>query len=117
MDWKETLAALKGEAENAQENTSDNTSEKQEDKTAASGKGKPLKRGKVNIALEKKGRGGKTATILYGFEITDDEISELGRKLKQKLGIGGSSRGGEILLQGDVREKVKDLLRQEGFRV
>jgi len=73
------------------------------------------KKEKLNISLEKKGRGGKTATIIYGFTSDDDEIAGVAKILKQKLGIGGSSRGGEILLQGDVREKVKPLLKSLGY--
>ena len=67
---------------------------------------------KLNVALEKKGRGGKTATIIYGFKRSDEEVAEIASKLKRKLGIGGSARGGEILLQGDVREKLKPLLKE-----
>lgn len=72
---------------------------------------------KLAVAIERKGRGGKTATIVSGFTINDDEIAELARELKSRLGTGGSSRGGEILIQGERRREVVDFLRSKGFKV
>lgn len=65
--------------------------------------GKPKGKGRLRIVTEKKGRGGKTATIIFGFDenVTDEEISALAAKLKKKLSTGGSARGGEILIQGE----------------
>ncbi len=77
--------------------------------------GSVKKKEKLNVSMEKKGRGGKTATIIYGFTSDDEEIASVAAVLKRRLGIGGSSRGGEILLQGDVREKVKPVLREMGY--
>lgn len=78
--------------------------------------GKPGKE-KICVAMERKGRGGKTATIIYGFTSGEDEIAALASELRHKLGTGGSARGGEILLQGDVREKVIPMLRAKGYRL
>ncbi len=80
---------------------------------------KPAKKPKLQIVMERKGRAGKTATIVAGFpaDMPDDEISALAALLKQKLGTGGSARGGEILIQGDRRADVARLLRAEGFSV
>lgn len=73
---------------------------------------------KVTIFYERKGRAGKEATILADFEDTDnDEIETLASELKRKLGVGGSVRNGEILIQGDRREKLRTLLGQKGFKV
>lgn len=80
---------------------------------------KPAKKPKLQIVMERKGRAGKTATIVAGFpaDMPDDEISSLAARLKQKLGTGGSARGGEILIQGDRRTDVARLLRDEGYSV
>ena len=70
----------------------------------------------IEITYERKGRGGKPATILSGFTCRDDELRSVATKLKQKLATGGSARGGEILLQGDCRERVRNLLKESGYR-
>ncbi|MDE5844292.1 MAG: translation initiation factor [Muribaculaceae bacterium] len=74
---------------------------------------------RLDIILEKKGRGGKTATIIIGFDETENEedIASLAAVLKKKLGTGGSARGGEILIQGDRRDDVLKLLEKEGYKV
>lgn len=71
----------------------------------------------LRVAIDRKGRKGKTATIVEGFTCPDDEVADVARRLKQRLGVGGSSRGGEILIQGDAVEAVKDLLREWGYTV
>lgn len=74
-------------------------------------------KGKLHISVEKKGRGGKTATIIYDFNGSDDELRKLGKELRHRLGTGGAARGGEILLQGDCRQKAIDVLRSLGYKV
>lgn len=71
---------------------------------------------KLQVVMERKGRGGKTATIIAGFTCSDAEVAEIARELKSRLGAGGSVRGGEILIQGDRRAEVVTLLRQKGFK-
>lgn len=78
---------------------------------------KAVQKGKLAVSIEKKGRGGKTATIISGFTLTQDELSDVAAQLKSKLGTGGSARGGEILIQGDRREDVMRLLRQMGYKI
>lgn len=117
MDWKDALSQLKDAMpEPADTNPTDET-----DGTDVQPEVNMAKKskGKLNISLEKKGRGGKMATIIYGFAetVSDDEIDDLARTLKQKLGIGGSSRDGEILLQGDCRVKASELLRGFGYKI
>lgn len=77
---------------------------------------KTAAKGKLTIAIEKKGRGGKTATIVSGFTEPHEEVAALAAQLKSKLGTGGSSRGGEILIQGDRREQVREFLTKVGYR-
>lgn len=73
---------------------------------------------KLNVAIEKKGRNGKTAIIIYGFHDTPVEhIESLAHELKKKLGVGGSCRGEEILIQGNNREGVVAFLRSKGYIV
>ena len=69
----------------------------------------------LRVRIEKKGRGGKTATLVSGFVGTSADLADLGRMLKSKCGVGGSVKDGEILVQGDFRERVVSLLRAMGY--
>lgn len=72
----------------------------------------------LHVAIDKKGRHGKTATIIDGLGDLDDvEIAELAQTLKKQLGVGGSFRGDEILIQGQHLEEIKRILVKEGFKV
>lgn len=75
----------------------------------------PPDRQKLRIMLDKRNRKGKEVTLITDFIGTDDDLKELAKKLKTKCGVGGSARGGEILLQGDFRQKAKDLLSALGY--
>lgn len=77
----------------------------------------PIDKQQLKIAYEKKGRGGKQVTVVYNFVGKAADLEDLARQLKTKLGIGGSVKEGEILMQGDVRTKLADLLRALGYKV
>lgn len=71
---------------------------------------------RLDIVLERKGRGGKQATIVTGFICDEEALKEVASQLKRTLGVGGSARGGEILIQGDFRQRVLDQLISMGFK-
>lgn len=70
----------------------------------------------LRVWLEKNHRGGKTATVIKGFMGTADELENLGKTLKTKCGTGGTAKEGEIIIQGDHREKIMALLLQLGYK-
>ena len=72
---------------------------------------------KLLVSLEKKQRGGKQVTLITGFIGTEDDLKNLAKLLKTKCGVGGSAKQGEIIIQGDFRERVRTILQQEGYGV
>lgn len=70
----------------------------------------------LRVWLEKNHRGGKTASVIKGFVGTDDDLESLGKTLKTKCGTGGSVKEGEIIIQGDHREKIMTILTQLGYK-
>jgi translation initiation factor 1 len=70
----------------------------------------------VRVQLETKHRGGKAVSKIMGLQLSDDKLEELAKFIKQKCGVGGSVKDGEILIQGDHVKKIIEILIQKGFK-
>ena len=67
------------------------------------------------MSRQSKGRGGKTVTRVEGLPLGDEALAQLGKQLRTACGSGGTSKGGEIEVQGDHVDKVIEALKQEGY--
>ena len=105
-DWKDRLGMVYSTNEDYE---FDNNDEEQE--TLAPNEQK------LYVSLDKKNRKGKAVTLIEGFVGTQEDLNSLGKLLKSKCGVGGSSKDGEILIQGDFRDKIVPLLEDEGYKV
>lgn len=104
-DWKKRLNIVY--STNPDYHYNDDNS--QDDETLD--KGKQL----LRISLDKRNRKGKAVTLITGFIGSEEDLQELGKLLKTKCGVGGSAKDGEIIVQGDNRQKVLEILQKEGY--
>lgn len=112
IDWKEAL----GKAFNMPADEENTTPETAVEQTTRADAREQQGGQRLDIVLERKGRGGKQATIVTGFVCDDESLKQVASQLKRSLGVGGSARGGEILIQGDFRQRVLDQLVAMGFK-
>ena len=71
----------------------------------------------LKVTIDRKQRKGKTVTLVTGFIGKEDDLKALGKKLKVQCGAGGSVKEGIIIIQGEWMEKLKNMLKEEGYRV
>lgn len=69
----------------------------------------------LRVQLDRKNRSGKVVTLITGFVGTDNDLKDLGKFLKTKCGVGGTAKDGEIIVQGDFKQKILELLKKEGY--
>jgi translation initiation factor 1 len=104
-DWKDRLGMVYSTSPDFKYNTGG------EEKAETLPKEKQV----LRVSLDKRNRGGKTVTLITGFRGKEEDLTALGKYLKVKCGAGGSAKDAEIIIQGDVRRKVSDLLIQAGY--
>jgi len=105
-DWKKRDGVVYSTAENFDYDEND----------SESGETLPPKQQHLKVILDKKSRGGKQVTLVTGFIGNEEDLKSLGKALKTKCGVGGNTKAGEIIIQGDQREKVLEHLIQEGYK-
>ena len=72
---------------------------------------------KLTVTIDRRNRGGKQVTLVSGFVGSEDDLVSLAKTLKTKCGAGGSTKDGEIIIQGDFRDKVTVLLQSLGYKL
>ncbi len=106
-DWKSRIGVMYS----TNPDYSYHTGEEEEETTL------PNEKQRLRITLDRRNRGGKTVTLVSGFRGANDDLAALCKLLKTRCGVGGSAKNGEIIIQGDLRQKVSDILVKEGYKV
>lgn len=75
----------------------------------------PKNQQKLRVRIEKHGRGGKTVTIVDGFIGTQDDLKQLAKTLKTACGVGGNAKDDLIIIQGEQKEKIVEILKKNGY--
>ena len=128
-DWKSALAALE-----ASSNKSESSEKKDVDRKKRVGvvystspdfeysedvqketPTLPKNQQKLRLNMERAGRGGKTVTLVKGFVGSEEDMNVLCKQLKQRCGVGGTVKDGEIIIQGDHRQRLIEILKKEGY--
>ena len=104
-DWKDRLNVVYSTNPDFQYETSD-----QEEPDTL-----PKEKQQLKISLDKRNRGGKMVSLITGFVGKEEDLQALGKTLRIKCGAGGSAKDGEIIIQGDFRNKLLELLHKEGY--
>lgn len=76
----------------------------------------PPEQQNLRVSIDKKQRKGKVVTLVQGFIGTEEDLKALASHLKNKCGVGGSAKDGEIVIQGEQRDKIIALLKEQGYR-
>ncbi len=104
-DWKDRLNIVYSTNPDFQYETSDRESPNT----------LPKEKQQLKISLDKRNRGGKMVSLITGFVGKEEDLQALGKTLKVKCGVGGSAKDGEIIIQGDFRKKLQEILQKEGY--
>ena len=129
QDWKDALSALTGverEAAHAEPSAierkrrvgvvySTNPDFEYSDDTTTEAETLPKQQQRLRVSMERAGRGGKTVTIVRGFVGTGADLLDLAKALKQRCGVGGAAKDGEIIIQGDHRQRLLEILKADGY--
>ena len=106
-DWKDRLGVVYSTNSDFQYK---NSGEEEQDTL-------PPQQQNLKVSLDRKKRKGKSVTLVTGFVGSGDDLKNLGKLLKTKCGVGGSTKDGEVLIQGDFCSKVIEILKKEGYKV
>jgi len=107
QDWKEKLGSVvystnpNFKIENDEDEQEESVNPNQQD---------------LRVMLDKKSRGGKVVTLITGFKGNSNELTDLSKFIKTKCGVGGTAKDGEIIIQGDFRDKILELLHNKGYK-